>query len=304
MWIIIIIAILVFVYVIYRLSHPIRGGNVDGTKSVQEYHRWLAIQDMKRMMNSREASNILERWLMTCANSGGSGDVILKHDEKADQRYLVECGEKNIPPRLVELHRIRSRYETTPARGPGGSPKFSEGTITWGKFRREVPAARLAKMLELGSEDAILTCALRYACLNEGGQQWGVPPSLYESHDGLEAFASPWNSRNMMLGRKFCSLFPDVDAVFGSQGNFFEFSPPADVLIICNPPFINEILAAAARKCIVLPNPCIFVGPEWPDAEFSKLLSAWKSEAKKSSYYDIHDREVKIVTRIWTKIIS
>ena len=141
--------------------------------------------------------------------------------------------------------------------------------------------------MRLGGCSAAAAVAVRYAALAPAGQQWGIPRAhvdyLYREWGArTEAFASPLNAR--LLGRpgaRFCSLFPDTDAAFGSAGDFFAAAPAGlPGAWVVNPPFVEAILAAAARRCLAAlagpaPPPAVFfIGPGWGDAEFYRLLSA------------------------------
>jgi hypothetical protein len=70
----------------------------------------------------------------------------------------------------------------------------------------------------------------------------------------IEGFASPFNSQIIRFSDKdlpmqFCSLFPDVDAIFGSIGSFFD-NEFAGTKVTINPPFILDIMNRTADKCI------------------------------------------------------
>jgi hypothetical protein len=139
-------------------------------------------------------------------------------------------------------------------------------------------------LLKIGGCTATVRAALRYAALLSGGQQWGIPRAhvafLYD-RAGVrnEAFASPFNSRLIGLpDASFCSLFTDTDGVFGSKGDFFALdlaTAPAGNWVV-NPPFVNELMARAARKCLAAvetgPAHFYFIMPAWRDCEAYLLL--------------------------------
>ena len=62
----------------------------------------------------------------------------------------------------------------------------------------------------------------------------------------FECFASPLNCRYS----SFCSVFPDVDWVFGSVGSFFDDASfrPRTGSFEANPPFVAELMQAMARR--------------------------------------------------------
>ncbi len=139
-------------------------------------------------------------------------------------------------------------------------------------------------LLKIGGCTATVRAALRYAALLSGGQQWGIPRAhvafLYD-RAGVrnEAFASPFNSRLIGLpDASFCSLFTDTDSVFGSKGDFFALdlaNAPAGNWVV-NPPFVNELMARAARKCLAAVETgtahFYFIMPAWRDCEAYQLL--------------------------------
>lgn len=80
--------------------------------------------------------------------------------------------------------------------------------------------------------EIILTSLLRYESIINLYEQWALPYNFYNHlvniSYNLEAMASPFNSQMLIVDyvnktnkTRFCSLFPDVDAPFGSIGNFF-----------------------------------------------------------------------------------
>jgi len=152
------------------------------------------------------------------------------------------------------------------------------------EFEQPIDAAT-ETLVRIGSCAAAAAVAVRYAALAPAGQQWGLPRAhvdfLYREWGvRTEAFASPLNSRLLGLpGARFCSLFLDTDAVFGSAGDFFACDALPGAWVV-NPPFVEALLTAAAHKCLAAlagpsPPPAVFfVGPDWRDAEFHRLLSA------------------------------
>ena len=132
--------------------------------------------------------------------------------------------------------------------------------------------------------------ALIYMTLRPKSQQLAITRGEYEAYAGggvvLEAFASPFNSQVIMMETRnnyFCSLFEKYDRPFGSLGNFFALTPAKigkiDVIVI-NPPFVEDILFAAAKKAVALRRNhlrIIFRGPCWKDAAFYKYLAAMES---------------------------
>jgi hypothetical protein len=255
-----------------------------------------------------EVGNIVERWLMSSANSNGPHACVYLHmsldiGAAANQKMAAEIAEKKLASpqaatRLVQrlLNMVGARradlqaaMQSDPAQSVvvahcDGSLRCQLEQI---EFCQPLTAATEA-LVRIGGCTAAVAAALRYAALAPGGQQWGLPRAhvqfLYDSFGVRnEAFASPLNSRLLGLpGARFCSLFPDTDGVFGSIGDFFA----ADMAAlpgnwVVNPPFVEALLERAARKCIEAVEAAraaggaltvFFVAPDWRDAEFHRLL--------------------------------
>lgn len=131
-----------------------------------------------------------------------------------------------------------------------------------------------------------LYCMLtRYQALGAHGNQCAVPPACFDVlrehlHVSLECFASPMNTRH----ERYCSLFMDVDAPFGSLGSFFTFHPSAGSYE-ANPPFEPHTLLAAVRHAEDLlvaadaenrPLSFAFVVPTWEPLPFHHQLERSK----------------------------
>ena len=113
----------------------------------------------------------------------------------------------------------------------GGAPLPPEGTPEHGAFIA-----------------ATFSLLARYDALGGAGYQAALNETAFDVLKkrlgvGCEAFASPLNCR---YGR-FCSAFPDVDGPFGSLGSFFQFAPTRGSFEM-NPPFVPEVLTAAAER--------------------------------------------------------
>uniref|UniRef100_A0A1I8J898 PCIF1_WW domain-containing protein n=1 Tax=Macrostomum lignano TaxID=282301 RepID=A0A1I8J898_9PLAT len=126
---------------------------------------------------------------------------------------------------------------------------------------------RIRYLAQTYGTDATALMCLRYAHLckfygGESGMCVSGLDALYDvGHVTYEGFSSPLNCR--LLGRdgvKFCSLFNDTDAAFGSLGNFFRLDlsgyPGGWSL---GPPFVEPVLNATAERKL------------WNDAEPGKF---------------------------------
>ena len=128
---------------------------------------------------------------------------------------------------------------------------------------------------------------LRYKSIQGYGFQSGVGPRVFATlRDTVgvkfEAFASPLNCFHT---KGFCSAFPDVDAPFGSRGDFFKAAARKKGAfrrgaIQVNPPFVGGVMTRAAEaieKALVdadtndTPLSFVVFVPGWTDEK------AWSS---------------------------
>lgn len=176
-------------------------------------------------------------------------------------------------------------------------------------IKTNIPKTRLTLFTHLlagANYDANLevsTMYMRYMSILSGHQQWNIPFTFYEYlYDAyglrLEGFASPLNSQILILNDLkgynarntfYCSLFYDVDKVFGSKGNIFDFdidanreSPDEPYTICLNPPFIEDMFTQMIdlidKWFNQHKNVRVFTGcPSWSDAAFFKRLKTHKA---------------------------
>ena len=302
---------------------PAANGNAPDTEAAQldaELAQLQLTRDLQNFLYGKlrhhtdhhkyEADNILERWLIALVNARGSGlyDLVpwaavymkLKPGDTPNQKMADELVEKKIAPSRADANSIVSRVvqtvnqrlSVTPTTTGADATCVAVATpteITYGsRFRTEM-TPRLKTLVGRYACGLVLRLAMRYATVLNRGQQWGLPQAHFdELYDRLgvrhEAFASPLNSR--LLGKEgadFCSLFPDTDAVFGSQGDFFGVDMLARGLNWqVNPPFIVSLLDRAAAKAVAallvaLKNKqslkVFFLMPAWTDTTCYEILS-------------------------------
>jgi len=246
----------------------------------------------------KEVDNILERWILSMVNSPGTPE---QHAPWARvyRRSTLEDGFNNkLAGELYEKRLARSpsaagelvvamlavvekRLGRLP-RPTGARPACADGALSYGSHFRADRAPRLDQLVEIGGCEAAVHVALRYAATVSSGQQWGLPRAhvdhLYDAFRvRAEAFASPLNARLLgKPGAKFCSIFPDTDAAFGSIGDFFA-ADLAGANWVVNPPFVEELMGRAARKVTEALEPgssqtFFFIIPAWTDSEAYAVL--------------------------------
>lgn len=135
---------------------------------------------------------------------------------------------------------------------------FDDGCFIVNNIKFQIQKERLNALIKTTSDPkVILMMILRYNSMLIQGQQWNIPRVIHELflkefEVQLEGFASPLNSQMLMLTKeaKFCSIFPDTDKVFGSQGDFFSLDSSYFVnkTSFVNPPFIFELMDKLGKR--------------------------------------------------------
>jgi len=131
----------------------------------------------------------------------------------------------------------------------------------------------------------VFALLLRYESLGGAGYQAALGEDAFDVLRAslavsCECFASPLNARY----GSFCSAFFDVDAYFGSLGNFFGdgFAPRCGSFEM-NPPFVPETMLAAVEKASALLDVAeksgdalsfVVVVPAWKECKFWAFLHA------------------------------
>lgn len=275
----------------------------------------------ERAAAKREINNLLERWLLTMANAPraaeGEGAPVAGAPRAAEgeaapvawaalyrRSSLEDPFNNKLAGELVEKRLVRSstaagelvarvlavansRLGQLP-RPTGARLLLDETSLRYGSHFRAPLSPRLRLLIALGGEEATARVAMRYAAVGSAGQQWGLPQAhvdrLYREFGVRnEAFASPLNARLLgKRGARYCSLFPDTDSAFGSCGDFFAPGLPAcDGNWVVNPPFIEELMARAARHvesalieklAAGAGQTFFFIIPAWADSEVYSLL--------------------------------
>ena len=131
---------------------------------------------------------------------------------------------------------------------------------------------------EAGFQSALFALLARYDMLQGAGLQAALQGSIFdyllnEFDCTMECFASPLNCRY----ERFCSAFPDTDAIFGSVGSFFDYDFSRGGCYQANPPFVANFILAMYRRMedtlTTSSEPLMFVVfvPAWTDT------SGWMS---------------------------
>jgi hypothetical protein len=279
---------------------PIAGTD---TKVDREYARYAAVEVALARMTTKlnpkqayEVRNAMERWLVGLANASGSQDAILSTASldtsyPATRKMLSEMTDKRIP----DVYRHYSDA-SVPLRAFLAAVEYPtvlvvevEGlSVQIGMLSLSLHPQRAAYLTARGVP-SLAALLLRYQSLLPGGQQWAVPLHVYSYladsfHVTVEGFATPLNARCTLLdptrypGQRYCSLFPDTDAPYGSLGSFFTTSLYG-LSVYCNPPFTPSVLQDTARyvnkACLDARDRQVrffVVVPEWKDADWYLAL--------------------------------
>lgn len=291
-----------------------------------EYVRWKFMNRITKVYQDYEYKNIIERWVLSMANltvNVTTNDPLFRITNKTDliNRKLeselidkqllnardarecmgilvdmVNCFCRNITAFITQEPIIKQEELLIDE---------DDDFIKLRDFTAKLPKQKMRKMLLL-SRSAVKTATMviRYSTLGLGSQQWSVPTNVYETlhrdeafRISAEGFTSPLNSQLLEIQPsspvQICTLFWDVDHPFGSRGSFYTALITENIVV--NPPFIEEILDAAARKCVYLAEvkglTAIFIMPHWIDSKAYKIVkkaAQWHAVLKKNQhrYYD------------------
>lgn len=189
-----------------------------------------------------------------------------------------------------------------------GRVEFLEGCnpcVTFGNFRVKIPKNLFIKLQGMGNKEEIISMVVKYAPIL-GSCFWSIPINAYRylEREGftLECFASPLN---YYLDRYY-SMYPEVDGVFGSLGNFFDcFLEAPDTKYVINPPFTSEICSRVVdlvMEKLSKPEPCtcLLYMPGWKNLkdkyeEFTKFKAEYHILDKKQHYFYDYMLDSKIV---------
>jgi hypothetical protein len=314
----------------------------------KEYERWQTTEDildyLKRIAKTPrkqyEAQNILARFLLRLAQ-GPFDRIDPVYAKPKDSKLVVqayddfrrEMAEKRIAwgkygYRVVSKVQamIREFLDLYPfPQGDVFNIKFrgngEDTTIVYFDFSMRFAEERLEAYYDIGvNPKEIVAMAMRYhSVLSYSSQHWNIPRKIFKSAydasmgDVIEGFSSPINSQLLLVTEagvkpKFCSLFPDTDAVFGSLGDFFalDLSQVEGMLMFDNPPYIIELMDKVSEQheywLSKIPVSIIFVVPDWTDAKYynisinSSYLVKERRLAKGTHYYESQDEEGNVIT--------
>ena len=279
---------------------------------VKEYSRYLTIivplrniifQDLLAVrgpadtpMLANTTYGVFENWLITLANDASptQPDPIFSVEAldpayPATVKLLQELSKKAIqyPDSLGLLQKIRpliTNYLQNPSSAEPPQLTRDGNLLTIGELTREFPDGRLDILLGKANLVAVAAMTTREACLMPRGRQYTQPLAItkyYVEKCGvnLEGFATPINAQILAVNPNlwFCSLFPDTDGPFGSQGSFFR-SKFSQARMTIYPPFIEAVVNSTARHLATMFAEgsqlfAIIAVPNWTDAEFYPILT-------------------------------
>jgi hypothetical protein len=165
--------------------------------------------------------------------------------------------------------------------GDSKTPKTKDGVVeiraeAFDKLARLLRATRRRDAVAAGAltldeiHTHIFCLVARYETLSSYNQQLAVLPALYahlQKHHGVdfELMGSPLNC----FFTHFCSLFGDLEAAFGSRGNFNNLVLEKGFYVI-NPPFDEEIMRSCTERILGAMEGAgalsvLFAVPVWDD---------------------------------------
>lgn len=273
----------------------------------REYHRFQTTNKILNLMcengcdkkEKYELKNIFERWLLSSSNLCAyendtfdkvySVELVKNIDHVINQKMISELVEKRITikPLAIKLtqkilQEINS-YLTSSSDNKTYPINIKESsqliTIKYRDFQRNISKKRFDILMKKGGIENIMISALRYASIISSSQHWNIPLENYKRYVkdyqvSVEGFSSPFNSQLLLLvdDAKFCSLFKDTDAIFGSLGNFFE-ADFQGYSVAVNPPFVIDIINKLYDKCN---SECQKAKNNNNKVRFLIIFSAWR----------------------------
>lgn len=294
------------------------GDSADGATPIDiEFSQLRLTRKLRELVSAKvekdprrvyEVDAILERWLISMANLSGDGAktswaTVYKatsFEAPLNQKMAGELLEKSIAPSRLDAETMTRRVVETvnewlesPPVATGATAECRADadppTLSLGAQFSTAMTPRMRALANGHPCGDVLRMVLRYEVILGRGQQWGLPQAHSDALcDRLgvrnEGFASPLNSR--LLGKpggKFCSLFPDTDAIFGSLGSFFRVKfgeHPGNWQV--NPVFIASMMDASADKVIAELKEAaeakkmvlvVFLMPAWEDTHCYAALA-------------------------------
>lgn len=248
--------------------------SVDHDRIKELWCKWRDTETVIRELGgSYEARNAYERFLLAKAN----GEI------SAKETLLQELRHKNISFDSDFIEDLDSNISVFPyyhEEVPIIIKTVKNALVlSWGRRHDRLPITeQIRVLLTLADPVAIFCCSLRYRSLAMGSQHWGLPLKYFQNLAiRNEGFASPFNARVLHLQPPgvFCSLCPEVDAIFGSVGNFFTTTlQDYPGIWMVNPPFIETIMTKAIQHTLASGVEAYSLLPAWDDAEAIQLCKA------------------------------
>ena len=231
-------------------------------------HIYVRVRDYFPQPHSLKIYPILSRWVMNEISFGDTDDVLLPTGKGCDDMiktinfrnsYMGSSGFLHIRKRTVQRVCIEARrLFSSPcdyALSFDEDEKLLEVVIkrpVESKINMKIPQDIFQSLCELGVGKEAITCLfLRYHSLFSQNLQLSIPGELSENIRSRipvagELFASFFNRHSNGM---WCSLFPDLESVLGSYGNYFKFTPKPGVYF-ANPPFDVILMARMASKMV------------------------------------------------------
>lgn len=291
-------------------SHPIS----------KEYHNWKLVSkildNLKKSCKGNkkleyEISNILERYILSRYINGKNDTSILeKASEEIVEKHIIDNTDKAFiffKKNVTDILDKKKEIKTV-----SGGCSLTPDYISFREFKKPINSEQY-EYFKNYKLDSVVKCALRYGSLISKGQQWSMPSSqynhLYNNYNvRCEGFASPFNSK--LIGKpesKFCSLFKDTDAVFGSIGDFFKTNMVEEAECwAVNPPFIEQVLFSSAKHIIKNMSTgkklfVFYIMPGWFDSNTYEILNQskytkYKKVLNKNKYFYEYEGK-KIIAR-------
>lgn len=244
--------------------------------------------------NIYEIRNCIERFLLTRANQDNInilnkkeiGYIQLIDELKNKTRNRLDIVAPVVNEIRKKVHEFVNR-DLSQVKGDRSQLIVGNSFVQYRDYVRNIEPERIAAKKTTDPELSLGLMIMMYASILPGPQHWNASEQhyrIYYQHGiRVEGFASPINAQLLAIDEttKFCSLFPQVDSIFGSLGSFFdvEFGSEYEKVAV-GPPYTAELLNRIADKLIRAcegPHRVRFyvTHANWADAEgYIKMLKS------------------------------
>lgn len=261
--------------VVVLTTHHIRHMESMRTEYARYRRNTSTLQLVRNTLEARKVfAAIMERWTMLRDNDR-TDEAKTFFLEQVEAKKMVIVGSYAPADLLAKVEEVfsaslRTEPVTVNVKRNRKVMDFKVGNCQFSLSADRVGAMRDAALKhdkETDPDIHIAACMLRYKANFGNHRQFSMNSDVYSDSyaEGytVEGMSSAFNSQLMLVAStgaiEFCSLYPDVEGVFGSLGSFFS-TDFTDKKCILNPPRITDIVKKTVDYCVeqLSTRPCSF----------------------------------------------